>query len=237
MAEGNVFAYMRISTQEERKKQRYNRQEKALEKYAADHGIDYVRIYRDDASGKSFTDRKEWQLLEKAAQHKGDTIVFKDVSRFTREAEKGYQKYMQLMQNGVNLVFLDNPAICTDYIKQMLGVAEKQDLVPRISLENTVKLLLYVELDRVEKERLTLIQRTKDGIAASEKVSGRPKGHLDKMTPELEKDIREYLADRSISQQSLMKKHKISRNTLKKYASIIKEGLAVVPMASDNHDK
>ena len=38
---------------------------------------------------------------------KDDTIVFKDISRFTREAEAGYHKYMELMNKGVNLVFLE----------------------------------------------------------------------------------------------------------------------------------
>ena len=42
------------------------------------------------------------------------------------------------------------------------------------------------------------------------------------MTDELEKDIKKYLGDRSIKQVDLMKKHGISRNTLKKYICIVK---------------
>lgn len=212
---------MRISTQEERNKQKYNRQERSLEKYAKEHGIEYLLVFREDVSGKNFEDRKQWNNLERLL-HSGDTVVFKDVSRFTREAENGYAKYMDLFHKGINLVFIDNATISTDYIRQLLHVAEEQDLVARTSLESTVKLLLIVELDRVEKERLTLIKRTRDGIAASEKVSGRRKGHLDKMTPELEADLRKYLVDRSVTQQSIMRKHGISRNTLKKYAAIVK---------------
>ena len=30
-----------------------------------------------------------------------DTIVFKEISRFTREAENGYKKYLELMQKGI----------------------------------------------------------------------------------------------------------------------------------------
>ena len=45
---------------------------------------------------------------------------------------------------------------------------------------------------------------------------------LDKMTDELEKDIKEYLDDMSIKQVDLMKKHGVSRNTLKKYIGIVK---------------
>lgn len=217
----NIFSYERISTQEERKKQRFNRQDKALEKYAADNGIKYVLTFREDVSGKNFSDREEWKRLE-SLLHEGDTIVFKDISRFTREAENGYEKYMELMHKGINLVFIDNQTISTDYIRQLLHVAEEQDLVAKTALESTVKLLLIVELDRVEKERLILIKRTMDGLNATDKKSGREVGHLDKMTPELKRDLLEYLKDRSITQQSIMKRHKISRNTLKKYASILK---------------
>lgn len=218
----NIFAYERISTQEERKKQRFNRQDKALEKYAKDNGIEYLLTFKEDVSGKSFSERKQWNRLESLLQA-GDTVVFKDISRFTREAENGYAKYMDLLHKGINLVFIDNTTISTDYIRQLLHIAEEQDLVARTSLESTVKLLLIVELDRVEKERLTIVKRTKDGIAASDKKSGRAIGTLDKLTEELESDLCIYLSDRSVTQESIMKKHKISRNTLKKYASIVKE--------------
>ena len=152
---GNTFAYMRISTKEERGLQKYGRQEKALTKYAKDNNLEYILIAKEDESGKSFSNRKEWKKLEKLVQS-GDTIVFKDISRFTREAEKGYQKYMELLEKGIELIFIDNQTISTPYIKQLLNVAEKQNLVAKTSLESTVKLLLIVELDRVEQERLIL---------------------------------------------------------------------------------
>lgn len=219
-----VYFYMRISTQEERGLQKFSRQESALKKYAETNGLQYDEhnVYIEDRSGKNFSDRQEWNKLENNL-HKDDTVIFKDISRFTREAENGYKEYMNLYNNGVNLVFLDNQTICTDYIKQLLDVAEKQNLIAKISLENTVKLLLYVELDRVEQERLILQKRIKDGIAASDKTSGRKKGQVDKLSPELEEAIAEYLGDRSIRQIDLMRKFSISRNTLKKYAKIVSE--------------
>lgn len=218
----NYFSYKRISTKEERGLQKYNRQEAALKKYAADHGIEFVAEFQEDESGKSFDNRREWKRLEKLVQP-GDTIVFKDISRFTREANNGYNKYMELLERGVELVFIDNPTISTEYIKQLLNVAEQQNIVARTSLESTVKLLIIVELDRVEQERLILINRIKCGISASEKQQGRKPGQLDKMTEELEADIKAFLGDRSIKQVDLMEKHKISRNTLKKYIELVKE--------------
>ena len=219
----NVYSYMRISTRESLGKQTYNRQAAALEKYAKDNGIEYLLQFREDVSGKNFTDRKEWGKLERLLQPM-DVVVFKDISRFTRESENGYTKYMELLEKGVDLIFIDNQTVSTPYIKQLLNVAQKQNLVAKTSLESTVKLLLIVELDRVEQERLTFIRRVKDGIAASEKSSGRQPGHLDKLTPDLEADIKDYLTDRSIKLIDLMKKHDISRNTLKKYIEIVQKG-------------
>lgn len=216
----NYFAYMRISTALERKKQKFSRQESALKKYAAQNQIEYIYTAREDESGKDFTHRKEWNKLESLV-HQGDTIVFKDISRFTREAENGYSKYMELLNKGINLIFIDNPTVSTPYIKQLLNVAEQQNLVARTSLESTIKLLLIVELDRVEQERLILIKRTKDGIEASNKKQGRKAGQVDKLTDSLKADIEAYKKDRSIKAIDLMKKHHISRNTFKKYVAML----------------
>ena len=220
-----TYFYMRISTQEERGLQKFSRQENALRKYAETNVLqfDEHNIYKEDRSGKNFEERHEWKKLE-GMLHPADTIIFKDISRFTREAENGYRKYMELYDKGIRLIFLDNQTVCTDYIRQLLDVAEKQNLIAKISLENTVKLLLYVELDRVEQERITLQKRIKDGIAASGKTPGREKGKLDKLTSELEQEILRYNSDRSIKQATIMKKYKISRNTLKKYAEILRRG-------------
>ena len=217
---GNYFSYKRISTKEDRGLQKFNRQEAALKKYAKDNEIEFIADFKEDESGKSFDHRKEWGKLEKLVQS-GDTIVFKDISRFTREAENGYEKYMELLNRGVELIFIDNQTISTPYIKQLLNVAQQQNLVAKTSLESTVKLLLIVELDRVEQERTILINRIRQGINASGKTQGRKLGQLDKMTPELEADIKKYLTDRSIKQTDIMAKHKISRSTAQKYIKIV----------------
>ena len=223
----NYFSYMRISTREEREMQRYNRQEKALEKYVQEHGIELKDVYqfRDDISGKSFENRADWNKLEKLLQP-GDTIIFKDITRFTREAENGYKKYMELLNNNINLIFIDNPTISTDYIKTMMGIAHRQEnRIAKKSLNDTIELLILVELDRAEREREIIVQRIRDGLKASDKKAGRKPGQLDKLTDELQADIVLYLADRSIKAVDLMKKHNISRNTFKKYVQHVKENM------------
>ena len=216
---GNYYSYMRISTNEERNLQKDTRQERALHKFATEHNFEFWKEFKDDASGSSFN-RKEWKKLESGVVF-GDTIVFKDISRFTRETENGYLKYMQLLNKGVELIFIDNPTLSTNYVKNLINNAKEMDTIPKLFAEFMIKILLITELDRVEKEREILCKRIKDGIEASEKKSGRKKGQLDKLTPALEADITLYLSDRTITQLELMNKHQISRNTLKKYIHIL----------------
>lgn len=218
---GNYYSYMRISTDTER--QNFARQEKALKKYAEEQGIEYLIEFAEEKSAKNFTDRKQFNKLDKLLQS-SDTVVFKDLSRFTREAENGYMKYMEWLGRGVNIVFLDNPTISSDYIRQMMNTAESQDLVTKTAMEGIIKLLLIVELDRAEQQRRYISKAIKDGIAASEKGSGRKKGSLDKMTDELRHDLELYMHDRTITQKAVMEKHGISRNTLKKYVKRLAEG-------------
>lgn len=219
---GNYFGYMRVSTDTE--KQNFNRQEKALERYAKENKIEYVLTCKEEKSAKNFEDRPEFKKLDKML-HAGDTVVFKDISRFTREAENGYQKYMEWINRAINIVFIDNPTVSSDYINQLTNTAKEMDLVTKTAMESTIKLLLIVELDRAEKQRLYIQKAIKDGIAASNKKSGRPTGKLDKMSEELKTDIELYLKNRDIKQIDLMKKYDISRNTLKKYVSLVEEEL------------
>lgn len=217
-----TFAYMRISTKEERGKQKFTRQEQAIARWCKENNIEIPerRIFRDDASGKSF-ERPSWKELLQDIQS-GDTVIFKDICRFTREYENGFKEYMKLLDKGINLVFLDNPTISTEYIKNMMGVAERQqNRIAKKSLKDTIELLILVELDRAEQEREITVKRIKDGIAASDKKSGRKMGQLDKMTPEFQEDIEKFLSDRSIKQIDLMNKYHVSRNTLKKYIEYI----------------
>ncbi len=218
---GNYYSYMRISTKESNDKQSFNRQEKSLKTYAESNNIEYLLNFKDDISGNTFN-RPSWNKLEKILQE-GDTIVFKEISRFTRQAEEGYKKYKELMDKGINLVSLDNLTVSTDYIKNLTSIANSQNLVTKTALESTIKLLLIVELDRVQQEREIIVKRIKQGIEASDKKSGRKQGKLDKMSNKLKEDIKEFLSDRSIKQIDLMNKHNVSRNTLKKYIAIVKK--------------
>ncbi len=74
----NVYSYMRIGTSEERDLQKFTRQKSSLQRYAKENNIEFLLEYREDKSGKNFTERKQWQKLESIVQP-GDMIVFKDI--------------------------------------------------------------------------------------------------------------------------------------------------------------
>ena len=131
---------------------------------------------------------------------------------------------MELLNKGVELMFIDNSTLNTEYIKSMQNSADKmkkENIIGGMTLEFVIRLLLVTELDRAEKEREITVKRIKDGIKASPKKSGRKVGQLDKMSPDLEADIKKFLSDRRIKQVDLMNKYNISRNTLKKYITYV----------------
>lgn len=130
---------MRISTQEEQKKQKFTRQEGALTKWCKDNDkeISERKIYKDDASGKSF-ERPAWKELEEDVKP-GDTIIFKEISRFTRECENGLKKYMELMNKGINLVFIDN---------YTLNTVRKKDII----LSKNMKIKLFQEPVMIDRD-------------------------------------------------------------------------------------
>lgn len=195
-------------------------QEVAINKYGYNNYEIEPEIFCDDSPDISFRNRKYWKKLEQNIKE-GDTIIFKDVTRFTCNVKMGCRKYIELYNKGINLIFIDNPSIDTSFIVKIISLAKKYHL-EEIPLEDMIKLLYIVELEKMEHEKLVVSQRIKDGIKTSKKTQGRKKGKLDKFSEALENDIRLYLNDKTIKQVDLIRKHNISRNTLKKYIEVVK---------------
>lgn len=104
-----------------------------LLKYEEENNIKFLRNFKDDITGATF-ERKEWEELYNNLRS-GDTVVFKRVVKIQQTDRTGNKKYIELMEKGINLVFIDNPTISTDYIKQLGAVAEQQDLIIKKSIQ------------------------------------------------------------------------------------------------------
>ena len=169
-----VYGYCRVSTM----KQSIERQIRNVkEKYP-----DAV-IVTDEYTGTKL-DRPGWTKLYKQIKP-GDTIVFDQVSRMSRDADEGFRVYEDLYNQGVNLIFLKEPHINTETYKKAMetGVPMTGTNVDFI-LEGVNKYLLSLAkeqirlaFDQAEKEVEDLHQRTREGIETA-RLNGKQIGQL-----------------------------------------------------------
>lgn len=107
-----IYGYCRVST----KSQVLDRQEDTIKELYPD-----AILIKDNTTGRNF-DRPGWMKLMKAVKP-GETIVFDEVSRMSRDAEEGFEIYQELFQKGINLIFISEPHINTDVYRK---AGEKQ---------------------------------------------------------------------------------------------------------------
>ncbi len=234
-----VYGYVRVST----KQQKTQRQIDNIKSFNAD-----AIIYEEKQSGKDIEGRTVFRkMLDKVKC--GDTIVFDEVSRMSRNADEGYNLYMELMDKNINLVFLKEHHIDTDeykrrtqnHIERISSSNEKMDnlingileLVADFEKEN-LKDNIRLAFQQAEHERQFLIKRVTEGKSKSEKPQGRPQGstnlktdkadHIKKVIKEQSKDFDGKFSDAKIMREYL---NGIARNTYYKYKSEMKSELTL----------
>ena len=164
-----IYGYCRIST----KKQSIDRQIRNIKKEYPE-----AMIFSEAFTGTKL-DRPEWSRLKRRLKS-GDSIVFDEVSRMSRNAEEGFLLYKEMFSDGINLIFLKEPYVNTDsYRESMKGVVGSEissgdsatdDLVNSIMAAINRFMLNKVEKDiqkafeQAQKEVDHLHQRTKEGI-------------------------------------------------------------------------
>lgn len=224
-----VYGYIRVST----KTQKTIRQYDNIKSFNSD-----AIIIEEKQSGKDIENRAEFKKLLDKVKH-GDTIIFDEVSRMSRNADEGYNLYMDLMNKGVSLVFLKERHIDTDeykrrtqnHIARVSSSNEKMDnlingildLVADFEREN-LKDNIRLAFQQAEHERLFLIKRVTEGKSKSEKPQGRPEGshniktdkadHIKKVIREQSKDFEGKFSDAKIMREYL---EGTARNTYYKY--------------------
>lgn len=156
-----IYGYCRVSTP----KQKIDRQvENILREYP-----DAILI-KEAYSGRQI-DRPEWNKLRKRV-HKGDTIIFDEVSRMSRNADDGIIVYQDLFEADIELRFLKEPHINTETYRNALNntVAMTGTEVDFI-LEGINKYLMALAREQIrlaftqaEKEVAFLRRRTVEGL-------------------------------------------------------------------------
>jgi len=189
-----VYGYCRISTA----KQSIDRQITNIKRAYPTADIK-AEVYTGTKSN-----RPEWIKLLKLV-HAGDTIVFDSVSRMSRNAEEGFNTYMELYNKGINLVFLKEQTINTDSFKSVLGdnklsikVNTNDDDTDRLINGIMSEVAIYITklaekqirlaFEQSEKEVQDLHQRTSEGIREA-KAKGKKIGRQNGQTVTTKKSI------------------------------------------------
>lgn len=164
------YGYVRISTV----KQSIKRQIENIQKLYPD-----AVIVTDEYTGTKL-DRPGWTKLYKAVKE-GDTIIFDEVSRMSRDADEGFAVYEDLYRRGVNLIFIKEPHINTEtYKKAMESGVQMTGTDVDCILEGINKYMLRLAkkqiklaFEQAEKEADFLRQRTREGIREGKKRNER----------------------------------------------------------------
>ena len=104
-----IYGYARVST----KMQKTERQIENIKK-----AFPEAVIIAESYTGTKM-DRPKWNELYKQLK-KGDTVVFDEVSRMSRNAEAGFQIYKELFDKGVDLVFLKESTLNTSNFREAM---------------------------------------------------------------------------------------------------------------------
>lgn len=160
-----IFGYCRISTA----KQNIERQERNIIS-----AFPTAKIYKEVYTGTKTTGRAELTKILNRVRS-GDTIVFDSVSRMSRNADEGIQLYMQLFDEGIELVFLKEPHINTATYSKALsnaeGLSDTGNLIADEYIKATRNVLKILAMEQVklafeqsQKEVDDLHRRTSEGI-------------------------------------------------------------------------
>lgn len=224
-----VYGYCRVSTM----KQSIKRQIDNIKKLYPE-----AVIVEEKYTGTTL-DRPNWLRLYKKLKS-GDTVIFDEVSRMSRDAEEGFRIYEELFNKGINLIFIKEPHINTDTYKSAVN-----NSIPMTNtnvdfiLEGVNKYLLSLAKEQIkiafnqaEKEADFIRQRTKEGIAQA-RLDGKQIGHPEGVAMVTKKSIKakEIIKKQSrdfdgmLSDVDVMKLTGITRNTYYKYKKELKEGI------------
>lgn len=201
-----IYGYCRTSTP----RQSLTRQvEKILRAYPDAY------IYEEAFTGTTIK-RPEFTRLLKAVSP-GDTIVFDEVSRMSRNADEGYTLYKDLYEKGINLVFLSSPLINSELYRKAAQLPETGDKdfdeTVRIGLNQYFMRLserqFRLAFEKSQEEVEHLHRRTSEGMKAAGATNKYDEAGnlLEYGSIAMSKNGKKITTKKSISVKEVIKKH------------------------------
>ena len=171
----------------------------------------------------------------------GDTIVYDEVSRMSRDSEEGFEIYQKMFDMGVSLVFLKEPHINTDTYRKTIDIQIQMTGTNADVLLKAVKeylMLLAKEqiklaFEQAEKEVVYLRQRTREGIETA-RLNGKQIGQKQgaKLTTKKSKEMKLKIVKMAKSFEGNMTDAEVldilglARNTYYKYKKELQQELS-----------
>lgn len=229
MRKPKVYGYVRVST----RKQKKERQISNIKELYPD------AIIFDEAYTGTTLDRPQWNKLEKKLKE-GDTVVFDEVSRMSRNAEEGFKLYKTLYDKGISLVFIKEHTLDTENFKSTEQIATTGNDIADVYIEATNKVLMMLAEKQITKAFETaqhevdfLHQRTSEGMrtsGAGEKIRKARTGKTitTKKSIEMKQKIQKMAKDfgGNMTDKEVIETLKIARNTYFKYKRELREEAA-----------
>lgn len=207
-----------------------------------------AKIIKETYTGSKLQGRKEFENLLRIIKQE-DTLIFDSVSRMSRNAEEGFNLYLDLFNKGINLIFLKESYINTDVYRQALKSQieinlNTEDQATKELLNGIVESLnkytislakrqIEEAFKQSEKEVQDLRQRTREGLLTA-KLNGKQIG-LEKGTKlttkksfKAKKIIVKYSKDfdGTLNDKDCIKLAEIRPNTFYKYKNELLNDLA-----------
>lgn len=190
---GKLYAYARVSSQS----QRLDRQIRNILNYLGEDRA-LTKLFKEKYTGTKL-DRPEFQKLLKILKP-GDTVIFDSVSRMSRNAEEGFQLYMELLEMGINLSLLMS--------RTLIPIITKRCRQKRLPLQNPAGNPDDEREKSVVTARGTKADRKANGCFGQDKKSVEMKNRIVKMSK---------CFSGNMSDKECMEILQIARNTFYKY--------------------
>lgn len=233
-----TFGYVRVSTAH----QKLTRQIKNIKEVAKD-----AVIFEETWTGTT-TDRPQFRKLLSIVRP-GDTIIFDEISRMSRNAEEGFTLYKNLYQREVNLIFIKESALNTDVFRrtQQISLTGSEIADEFIKATNRVLWMLaeqqIIEAFKSAELEVTLLhKRVSEGVSGAVKKwdedevkgiehdkrkPGRQKGSTvtTRKSIDAKENIRKHAKcfGGSLSDSEVQKLCGVSRNTYYRYKAELKK--------------
>lgn len=222
MKKSTVYGYARVSTM----KQKIERQVENIKSIYPN-----AIVITESYTGTKM-DRPEWSKLYSKLQS-GDTVIFDEVSRMSRNAEEGFLVYKELYERGVKLIFLKESTLNTENFSKaaQAQLESTGDEIADTYIEATNKVLLLLAerqikaaFETAQHEVDFLRKRTKEGLARA-KLNGQHLGVAagTKLTTKKSIEAKEIILKHSklfngtLSDPDVIKLTGLARNTYYKY--------------------